>query len=45
MKLIGFLFLLNLAAGAGRVYQWIVNMTGVATFSTCELGASIQRLP
>ncbi|KAH0365124.1 amino acid permease-like protein, partial [Aureobasidium melanogenum] len=34
MNLIGFLSLLNPAAGAGTVYQRIVNMTGVATFIT-----------
>lgn len=37
MNAIGFLSLLNLAAGAGTVYQWIVNMTGVATFITWGL--------
>lgn len=36
MNLIGFLSLLNLSSGAGVVYTWIVSMTGVATFITCE---------
>ncbi|WVQ83832.1 hypothetical protein IAT38_005976 [Cryptococcus sp. DSM 104549] len=30
----GFLSLLNLSSSAGEVYQWIVNITGVATFIT-----------
>ncbi|KAF6825634.1 amino acid permease [Colletotrichum plurivorum] len=37
MNLIGFLSLLNLSAGAGVVYTWIVSMTGVATFITWAL--------
>ncbi|KAL0944742.1 amino acid permease [Colletotrichum truncatum] len=37
MNLIGFLSLLNLSAGAGVVYTWIVSMTGVATFITWGL--------
>lgn len=36
MNAIGFLTLLNLSAGACILYQWIVNMTGVATFITCK---------
>ncbi|KAL6412028.1 amino acid permease [Ilyonectria robusta] len=36
MNLIGFLSLLNLSSGAGVIYTWIVSMTGVATFITCE---------
>lgn len=36
MNLIGFLSLLNLSAGAGPVYRWIVSMTGVSTFITCK---------
>ncbi|KAF4979777.1 hypothetical protein FZEAL_4081 [Fusarium zealandicum] len=34
MNLIGFLSLLNLSSGAGKLYTWIVSMTGVATFLT-----------
>ncbi|KAK7228074.1 hypothetical protein V2G26_000244 [Clonostachys chloroleuca] len=34
MNLIGFLSLLNLSAGAGKFYTWVVTMTGVATFIT-----------
>lgn len=37
MNLIGFLSLLNLSAGAGKVYSWVVSMTGVATFITWSL--------
>lgn len=36
MNAIGFLSLLDLSAGAGTLYQWIFNMTGVATFITCK---------
>lgn len=36
MNLVGFLSLLNLSSGAGHLYSWIVSMTGVATFITCE---------
>ncbi|KAL4969457.1 amino acid permease/ SLC12A domain-containing protein [Aspergillus stella-maris] len=32
--LIGFLSLLNLSSGAGKVYTWVTSMTGVATFIT-----------
>lgn len=30
----GFLALLNLSSGAGRIYAWIVSITGVSTFIT-----------
>lgn len=30
----GFLALLNLSSGAGRIYAWIVSVTGVSTFIT-----------
>lgn len=36
MNTVGFLSLLNLSSGAGQLYTWIVSMTGVATFLTCE---------
>ncbi|KAI9172813.1 amino-acid permease [Paramyrothecium foliicola] len=36
VNLIGFLSLLNLSSGAGKLYTWIVSMTGVATFITCK---------
>ncbi|RDW81394.1 uncharacterized protein DSM5745_04951 [Aspergillus mulundensis] len=31
---VGFLSLLNLSSGAGKVYTWVTSMTGVATFIT-----------
>lgn len=34
---IGFLSLLNLSAGAGEIYTWVISITGVATFITCKL--------
>lgn len=33
-NLFGFLALLNLSAGAGVIYGWLVNISGVATFIT-----------
>ena len=36
MNSFGFLSLLSLSSGAGKVYTWIVSLTGVATFITCE---------
>ncbi|WWD07006.1 hypothetical protein V865_005103 [Kwoniella europaea PYCC6329] len=33
-NLFGFISLLNLSSGAGHVYDWLVNITGVATFIT-----------
>ncbi|KAM0229000.1 hypothetical protein ACHAPO_010275 [Fusarium lateritium] len=44
MNLIGFLSLLNLSSGAGKLYSWIVSMTGVATFITwaCICAAQIR---
>ena len=36
MNLLGLLSLLNMSSGAGELYTWIVSMTGVATFITCE---------
>ena len=33
---LGFLSLFNLSSGAGVVYTWVVSMTGVATFITCQ---------
>lgn len=38
--LLGFLSLLNLSSGAGVIYTWIITMTGVATFITCESSPS-----
>lgn len=40
---LGFLSLLNLSSGAGVVYTWVVSMTGVATFITCQCHLSLYR--
>lgn len=45
MNLVGFLSLLNLSSGAGHLYSWIVSMTGVATFITCESAMTIDNPP
>lgn len=42
MNLVGFLSLLNLSSGAGHLYSWIVSMTGVATFITCESATTVD---
>lgn len=34
--LLGFLSFLNLSSSAGVVYTWVISMTGVATFITCQ---------